>query len=163
MKRFDHIVGSPVGPIYLAADDIGLSELLILHEGRKREVEADNAAHFREVISQLEEYFAGKRTDFDVKLSLHGTPFQQRVWAALRQIPYGTTQSYGELAKSLGKPNAFRAVGAANGRNPVSIIVPCHRVIGADGTLTGFGGGLGNKQRLLELEGALPCSTPLFA
>jgi len=101
---------------------------------------------------QLEEYFAGTRTRFDLELVTAGTDFQQRVWAALRTIPYGTTVSYGELAGRVGNPRASRAVGMANNRNPIAIIVPCHRVIGADGSLTGYGGGLDRKQMLLDLE-----------
>lgn len=101
---------------------------------------------------QLSEYFAGERTGFDVELSMRGTAFQRRVWCALQEIPYAETISYGELARRLGVPSAARAVGLANGCNPVSVIVPCHRVIGADGTLTGYGGGIERKRLLLELE-----------
>jgi methylated-DNA-[protein]-cysteine S-methyltransferase len=104
------------------------------------------------VVAQLEAYFRGERRVFDLPLALRGTPFQLRVWAELLRIPYGATISYGELARQLGDPNLTRAVGAANGANPVSIIVPCHRVIGADGSLTGYGGGLEMKRRLLALE-----------
>ncbi len=103
---------------------------------------------------QLRAYFARELRVFDLPLRLEGTPFQREVWEALRRIPYGTTTSYGALAASLGRPRAVRAVGAANGQNPIAIIVPCHRVIGADGGLTGFGGGLPRKRALLELEGA---------
>ncbi|MCY3968996.1 MAG: methylated-DNA--[protein]-cysteine S-methyltransferase [Acidobacteria bacterium] len=105
-----------------------------------------------EARRQLEEYFAGERRDFDLPLSPHGTAFQRRVWAELRRIPFGETISYGELAARIGKPTASRAVGAANGRNPLPVVVPCHRVIGSDGRLTGFGGGLPTKQALLDLE-----------
>ncbi|HEX6966556.1 MAG TPA: methylated-DNA--[protein]-cysteine S-methyltransferase [Gemmatimonadaceae bacterium] len=115
----------------------------------------------RDASEQLAAYFAGTRTTFDVPLSTSGTPFQERVWAALRGIPYGHTVSYGELARRLGEPKAMRAVGAANGRNPLPIIVPCHRVIGARGELTGFGGGIERKRWLLEHEGAL--ASHLFA
>ena len=101
---------------------------------------------------QLEEYFAGKRKQFDLPLSLRGTEFQRQVWAALRDIPYGVTRSYGQIAQAVGRPKAVRAVGMANHRNPISIIVPCHRVVGADGSLTGYGGGLENKKFLLALE-----------
>jgi len=107
------------------------------------------------VRSQLEEYACGKRREFDLPLAPEGTPFQHRVWELLKQIPYGETRSYGDLAEALGSPKASRAVGRANGTNPISIIVPCHRVIGSTGTLTGYGGGLPMKQKLLELEGAL--------
>jgi methylated-DNA-[protein]-cysteine S-methyltransferase len=107
---------------------------------------------FAETRRQLEEYFAGERTSFDLPLDMHGHEFERRVWAALRQIPYGETVSYGEIAERIGAPGAARAVGLANGRNPVAIIVPCHRVIGANGKLTGFGGGLPMKRALLDLE-----------
>jgi methylated-DNA-[protein]-cysteine S-methyltransferase len=109
---------------------------------------------FAAVIEQLEEYFFGRRQEFDLSLELHGSPFQKTVWKALQQISFGQTMSYGELAKRIGQPNASRAVGLANGRNPISIIVPCHRVIGANGSLTGYGGGIERKRYLLELEGA---------
>ncbi len=104
----------------------------------------------------LERYFAGERLDFDLDVAPAGTPFQRRVWRALQEIPYGRTLSYGELARRIGAPRAVRAVGRANGSNPIPIVIPCHRVIGADGTLTGYGGGLEKKRALLELEGALP-------
>jgi methylated-DNA-[protein]-cysteine S-methyltransferase len=109
-------------------------------------------APFREVIAQLEAYFAGELRRFDLPLAPEGTPFQREVWSALTAIPYGETVSYGELARRLGRPAASRAVGAANGQNPIPIVIPCHRVIGADGSLTGFGGGLAIKRRLLDLE-----------
>lgn len=108
-----------------------------------------------ETMRQLDEYFAGKRRDFDLPLAPKGTPFQQSVWAALLQIPYGTTASYGQIAAAVGNPKASRAVGMANNRNPISIIIPCHRVIGSDGSLVGYGGGLPIKKQLLELEGFL--------
>jgi methylated-DNA-[protein]-cysteine S-methyltransferase len=107
---------------------------------------------FGTVVAQLGEYFEGRRTEFTIPLSPQGTPFQLAVWQALRRIPYGQTRSYAEIAREIGRPTACRAVGAANGRNPISIIVPCHRVIGTDGSLTGFGGGLQTKRLLLELE-----------
>lgn len=110
----------------------------------------------REVARQLHAYAVGELTAFDVPVRPHGTPFQQRVWRALLDIPYGETRTYGEVAASLGRPTAARAVGLANGRNPIPIIIPCHRVIGADGSLTGFGGGLALKRRLLALEGVQP-------
>jgi methylated-DNA-[protein]-cysteine S-methyltransferase len=112
----------------------------------------DNAYPFTAIKQQLKEYFAGERVDFDVPISLKGTEFQRKVWAELRNIPYGITISYGELARRIGNPNAVRAAGLANGRNPISIIVPCHRVIGANGSLTGYGGGLPRKETLLKLE-----------
>jgi len=118
---------------------------------------------FEDVVEQLEQYFARKRTTFTVPIAAIGTPFQQRVWAELRTIPYGETRSYGQLAEAIGNRSAMRAVGAANGRNPISIIVPCHRVIGSDGTLVGYGGGLERKRFLLDLEQAtLPSGRTLF-
>lgn len=113
-------------------------------------------------LAQLQEYFAGERRDFDLELAPEGTDFQQAVWAALREIPYAETTSYGAIATALGDPGASRAVGAANGSNPIPIIVPCHRVIGADGSLTGFGGGLARKRWLLEHEGAAGFQQGLF-
>src|SRR5205807_5632410 len=112
---------------------------------------ADRGA-FADVSRQLAEYFAGDRTAFNVPLAAGGTPFQRAVWEGLQDIPYGETVSYGELARRIGRPSAVRAVGLANGRNPIAVIVPCHRVIGADGTLTGYGGGIERKRLLLELE-----------
>jgi methylated-DNA-[protein]-cysteine S-methyltransferase len=117
----------------------------------------EDEAAFAGVQEQLEEYFDGKRTSFELPLAPLGTDFQRRVWKALAAIPYGATTTYAAIACSIGKPKAVRAVGAANGKNPLSIVVPCHRVIGKDGTLTGYAGGLPNKRRLLELEGA--CTT----
>ena len=111
-----------------------------------------DAASFADVASQLEQYFAGERTAFDLRLAPRGTPFQQRVWGLLREIPFGETTTYGALAQALGNPRTVRAVGLANGHNPISIVVPCHRVIGADGSLVGFGGGLERKRALLAHE-----------
>ena len=121
-------------------------------DGSWRAAGTSPPAALREAERQLAEYFEGTRRDFDLPLSAEGTPFQRRVWDELRRIPYGQTISYGELARRIGKPTASRAVGAANGRNPIAIVVPCHRVIGADGTLIGYGGGLPVKQALLALE-----------
>jgi methylated-DNA-[protein]-cysteine S-methyltransferase len=111
--------------------------------------------HLKAYVSQLEEYFAGKRREFSFALDLRGTPFQLACWRALLAIPYGETRSYAAIARAVGKANAFRAVGMANNRNPIAIVVPCHRVIASDGTLCGYGGGLDVKRKLLELEGAL--------
>ena len=146
---------SPVGPLLLAGSKNGL-QLVSFGAGNRTsrvdpEWRLDNSA-FVEVVRQLQSYFAGERKHFDLSLSLQGTDFQKTVWTALRQIPYGETISYKELAQMIGKPKAVRAVGAANGANPIPIIIPCHRVIGNDGSLTGFGGGLPLKKRLLELE-----------
>lgn len=148
-------VGSPIGELLLTGDGRALHGLWMQDAGRPRRPgpgwRRDDAA-FSAAREQLAEYFAGERTAFDLPLAFAGTPFQQLVWAALREIPYGETMSYGALARRLGKPGAARAVGLANGRNPIAVIVPCHRVIGADGSLTGFGGGLERKRVLLELE-----------
>lgn len=139
---------SPVGDILLRADAEGrLTELYLRHDGAE-----DTGGPFDDVREQLDAYFAGEREAFDVPLALHGTEFQLRVWEQLRKIPFGETISYSELAQRLGDRKLVRAVGLANGRNPVSIIVPCHRVIGADGSLVGYGGGLERKQWLLEHE-----------
>ena len=139
---------SPVGDILLRADAEGrLTELYLRHDGAE-----DTGGPFDTAREQLDAYFAGEREDFDLPLALHGTDFQMRVWEQLTRIPYGETISYSQLALRLGDPKLVRAVGLANGRNPVSIIVPCHRVIGADGSLVGYGGGLERKQWLLEHE-----------
>jgi methylated-DNA-[protein]-cysteine S-methyltransferase len=151
---------SPLGELLALGDGRSLSGLY-MQEGRKRmriaegwEPRADAFVH---VERQLGEYFAGERTRFELPLSVRGTAFQLRVWRALLDIGYGETTSYGELARRIGAPAAPRAVGLANGSNPISVIVPCHRVIGADGTLTGYGGGIERKRLLLDLEaGAIP-------
>lgn len=149
------IVDSPIGPITLVAID-GVLAGVHMHEQRHRPdpemFGSRDDSSFTAVATQLEEYFAGRRTVFDVPMTMIGTPFQRTVWRALCDIPYGETVSYGELARQIGQPTASRAVGLANGRNPISIIVPCHRVIGADGSLTGYGGGLARKQHLLGFE-----------
>lgn len=148
---------SPVGKLKLVASDTGLVAVLWQNDRPKRVrlaelVEDDQHPVLLKAERQLGEYFAGKRKAFDVPLDMRGTDFQKNVWEALLGIPFGETRSYGQLAKQLGNPNATRAVGAANGRNPLSIIVPCHRVIGSSGSLTGFGGGLETKAHLLDLE-----------
>jgi methylated-DNA-[protein]-cysteine S-methyltransferase len=146
---------TPVGPLRFVGSEIGLSTVWFLR-GRKDEKPhtewKEDIAFFSEVIRQLREYFAGARRDFEIPLLMEGTDFQKRVWKNLQKIPYGETISYGELANRIGDPKAVRAVGAANGQNPIPIIVPCHRVIGSNGSLTGFGGGLENKRKLLDLE-----------
>ena len=145
---------SPVGELLLIGSERGLSGLWMevrAHPPAEQE-RIHNPECFEPVRRQLDEYFNGTRREFDVKLDLRGTPFQVEVWEALLRIRYGTTMSYGELAADLRRPAAVRAVGAANGRNPVSIIVPCHRVIGSNGSLTGYGGGLDKKQLLLQHE-----------
>ncbi|MFQ6575687.1 methylated-DNA--[protein]-cysteine S-methyltransferase [Pseudomonas sp. UM16] len=146
---------SPLGPLLLAGDEQGL-HLLHMDGAQPWELPASwqPATHqLDEVAQQLDEYFAGTREQFEVKLAPVGTPFQHEVWQALQRIPYGTTCSYGDLAQQIGRPRAVRAVGTANGANPIAIIVPCHRVIGSNGTLTGYAGGVERKQLLLELEG----------
>ncbi|MEO6497264.1 MAG: methylated-DNA--[protein]-cysteine S-methyltransferase [Solirubrobacteraceae bacterium] len=149
------LVATPIGELLLSGDEHALHRLWMQDGARPREPGRDwrrADAPFAAARDQLEQYFAGERTVFDLSLVLGGTPFQQAVWAALREIPHGETTSYGALARRLGAPDAARAVGLANGRNPISVIVPCHRVIGANGSLTGFGGGLERKRLLLELE-----------
>ncbi|MDM7919002.1 MAG: methylated-DNA--[protein]-cysteine S-methyltransferase [Methanosarcina sp.] len=149
------IVKSPIGSILLAGDEEGLKHVNFMKGKKKIEVSDDwveNEEFFREISGQLEAYFSGKLKSFDVKLAPEGTEFQKFVWKALCEIPYGETRSYKDIAVSLGKPKAYRAVGLANNRNPIAIIVPCHRVIGADGKLTGYAGGLDVKEFLLKLE-----------
>jgi methylated-DNA-[protein]-cysteine S-methyltransferase len=141
---------SPVGKLLLAADNAGLRK--VLFGGEPAAHWREDAAPLAETVRQLRAYFAGDLHDFDLPLAPVGTPFQLRVWRELRNIPYGQTISYGELARRVGSPNGSRAVGLANGANPISIVVPCHRVIGSNGKLTGYGGGLPNKERLLALE-----------
>lgn len=144
----------PEGPLFLAVDDDGRVLRLHFIAGAvpvEDDWERDDAA-LAEVTRQLDEYFAGNRVEFDLVLAPSGTPFQLEVWDQLCRIPYGETISYGELARRVDRPGAARAVGAANGQNPIAIIVPCHRVIGADGSMTGYGGGLERKRFLLELE-----------
>jgi methylated-DNA-[protein]-cysteine S-methyltransferase len=142
------LLPSPVGDLLLRADDDGrLTELYTRHDGA-----ATTEWPFPEISAQIDAYFAGEREEFDVALAPHGTAFQMRVWDELTKIPYGETISYSELARRLGDLKLVRAVGTANGRNPISIIIPCHRVIGADGSLVGYGGGLERKKWLLEHE-----------
>jgi methylated-DNA-[protein]-cysteine S-methyltransferase len=152
-------VASPVGRLKLIASSDGLAAILWENDrpGRVRlEAAAEDAGHpiLRETGRQLREYFAGRRTVFDLELDFAGTEFQKKVWRALLTIPFGETRSYAQIARQIGRPRAVRAVGAANGRNPISIVAPCHRVIGSNGELTGFAGGLDTKERLLRLEGA---------
>jgi len=159
MKSYvSKVIGSPVGPLTLVASRQGLAAILWKDDNPRRVrlghlVEDGTNSILLETQRQLGEYFAGQRKVFTVKLDLAGTEFQRRVWTALLAIPYGETRSYGQIARQIGNPAAVRAVGAANGRNPVSIIAPCHRVVGSTGKLTGFAGGLDTKARLLALEG----------
>lgn len=149
------IIDSPIGPLMLAGNDEALTGLRMQDQGRPPAEDADGVSDeraFPGIVDQLAMYFAGELIEFDVPLRMEGTAFQRRVWSALVEIPYGETISYGQLATRIGQPTASRAVGLANGRNPVAIIVPCHRVIGSTGALVGYGGGLQRKRRLLELE-----------
>lgn len=153
-------IDSPVGPLLLAGSDSGLRAIEFdasRHSVPRGAGWAEGTHCVLDLVSaQLREYFEGRRTAFEVPLAPEGTPFQQQVWRTLATIPYGRTISYGELAARVGRPHASRAVGAANGRNPLPIVLPCHRVIGANGALTGFGGGLPTKRFLLQLEAAQP-------
>src|SRR5277367_3545053 len=158
-------IESPIGRLTLTSDGEALTGLYMgtpaKRPGLDREwAQNGTAGPLPMVTRQLKEYFSGTRRKFELPLRLQGTDFQKRVWRELCEIPYGETWSYGQLAKRIGNPNASRAVGLANGRNPIAVIVPCHRVIGADGSLTGFGGGLPRKQWLLTHEG-MPMTRPL--
>ena len=158
--RTHTVIVSPVGPLTIVAQD---GAIVCLYMDLQRHRPADDelgepdprgreAEPFKAAADQLDAYFAGELTTFDLPLAPRGSGFQQRVWAALQQIPYGRTESYGELAERIGSPGAARAVGLANGKNPIGIVIPCHRVVGADGSLTGYGGGLDRKRQLLDLE-----------
>jgi methylated-DNA-[protein]-cysteine S-methyltransferase len=157
-------LSTPVGELMLCADDDGLTHLVLPGATKPRQstgVDEDDGGqdvgihhHLLEAATQLDEYFAGERQTFELALDPHGTPFQRKVWFALADIPYGQTISYAELARRVGSPRAFRAVGQANGKNPLAIILPCHRVITSVGTIGGYGGGLPMKRELLALEGA---------
>jgi methylated-DNA-[protein]-cysteine S-methyltransferase len=153
MTRY-RIIDSPIGLLTLAGDGPVLTNLRMVdqtYEPSRADWLLDDRA-FPDAVEQLDAYFAGELREFDLRLEFEGTEFQRRVWAALQTIPYGATRSYGEIAQQIGSPTAFRAVGLANGHNPIAVIVPCHRVIGANGSLTGFGGGLDRKRALLDLE-----------
>lgn len=152
---------TPIGAILIAGDDEAVSRIGFTTGKQVCQPESNwvnEPAPLRRATEQLEQYFAGERRQFDLKLAMRGTAFQMRAWQVLLTIPYGEAWSYGQLAEALGSPGAARAVGRANATNPLPLVVPCHRVIGADGTLTGFGGGLSAKQWLLHFEGALPAS-----
>jgi methylated-DNA-[protein]-cysteine S-methyltransferase len=159
-------VDSPIGPLTLAGAGTTLLHLRMTdqtHEPDRSGWQRAGAGAFGDVVEQLEAYFDGSLTEFDVDLQLDGTEFQRQVWDALRTIPYGETRSYGEIAAQIGSPGASRAVGLANGRNPIGIIVPCHRVVGSTGSLTGYGGGIDRKRTLLNLEKARqPAQATLF-
>lgn len=151
------VIDSPYGPLTLVADD-GVLCGLYMTDQRHRPAEETfglrDETPFAEAEDQLTAYFAGELKEFTLELRMPGTPFQRSVWEQLKKIPYGETRSYGQLADALGNSGASRAVGLANGKNPIGIIVPCHRVVGASGSLTGYGGGLARKQRLLDFESA---------
>lgn len=158
--RTHTVIDTPVGPLTIVAED---GRICCLYMDLQRHRPDDNelgeleprgrkAQPFQAAADQLDAYFAGELTRFDLPLAPCGSDFQQRVWAALQEIPYGGTESYGELAERIGSPGGARAVGLANGKNPIGIIIPCHRVVGADGSLTGYGGGLERKKQLLDLE-----------
>jgi methylated-DNA-[protein]-cysteine S-methyltransferase len=157
-QRTHVIVASPVGPLTIVADGGAIAALYMDAQRHAPQPETSGLPAdpgdepFATAARQLDAYFAGQLTEFDLPLALAGTDFQRKVWAGLRAIPYGQTVSYGELARRIGSPAASRAVGLANGRNPVAIVVPCHRVIGSDGSMTGYGGGLDRKRFLLALE-----------
>jgi methylated-DNA-[protein]-cysteine S-methyltransferase len=145
-------IPSPVGDLLAISDGTSLTQLAFDDEHRLIAPGREDARALSDVRAQLEAYFAGELREFDLPLAPAGSAFEQRVWGLLRTIAYGNTATYGEIARRVGAPNAARAVGSANGRNPIAIVIPCHRVIGADGSLTGYGGGLARKQLLLELE-----------
>ena len=153
--RTHTVTDSPIGPLTLVARD-GVLIGLYMAEHRHRPEASDfgdaSEGGFSSAVRQLDEYFAGERTEFDLPLAPQGTAFQRRVWEALRDIPYGETVSYGRLAATIGRPTASRAVGLATGRNPLSIVIPCHRVVGSSGALTGYGGGIERKRLLLDHE-----------
>ena len=149
---------SPLGPLRIESDGRALTRIVLPIEAHPSDPAGERVRDpgpFTAARAQLAAYFAGTRRTFDLPLAPRGTPFQLAVWQEMRKIPWGRTMSYGELARRIGRPSACRAVGAANGRNPLPIVIPCHRVIGADGSLTGFGGGLAAKQWLLALEGVI--------
>ena len=147
---------SPIGTLLIAGDEDAVRLIAFPKNGKPRKPEPDwtesASGALAEAVRQLREYFAGRRTEFDLPLAPEGTGFQARVWRKLQEIPYGKTISYGELARRVGNPKASRAVGSANGKNQIPIVIPCHRVIASDGTLGGFGGGLTTKEKLLQLE-----------
>jgi methylated-DNA-[protein]-cysteine S-methyltransferase len=157
---------SRLGPLLLAATEQGLFSIHFHGKkpaARDDQIWVESEEAVRHYQAELEEYFAGKLKIFTSRLDLRGTDFQKRCWEALRNIPYGTVCSYGDIAREVGSPKSFRAVGQANHNNPVPIIVPCHRVIGSNGSLTGYGGGLSIKEKLLELEGIITQTPSLFA
>jgi len=158
MQLFHTLIDSPLGCIQLRGSAADLTGLFFADDGKLPPLSTESIAdstRFESVTTELAEYFAGNRQQFTVPLRPAGTKFQRRVWAELAKIGYGVTVSYGEVARRIGQPDAFRAVGSANGSNPISILIPCHRVIGASGALVGYGAGVDRKRALLELEGAI--------
>jgi methylated-DNA-[protein]-cysteine S-methyltransferase len=157
-QYFSGLFTAPFGVLNVVTSDLGVRYVIFENDAHPKPLDALNLQHddshdvMREVLSQLNEYFSGKRREFELPLDLHGTEFQVAAWKSLARIPFGRTSSYGEQAASIGRPTAVRAIGGANGRNPVAVILPCHRVIGANGSLTGFGGGLEVKKWLLQHE-----------
>ena len=157
-QYFSGLFTAPFGVLNVVTSDLGVRYVIFENDAHPKPLDALNLQHddshdvMREVLSQLNEYFSGKRREFELPLDLHGTEFQVAAWKSLARIPFGHTSSYGEQAASIGRPTAVRAIGGANGRNPVAVILPCHRVIGANGSLTGFGGGLEVKKWLLQHE-----------
>lgn len=156
MRHAQWKMETPIGPLYLVASEVGLQKLVFTKckEPFVKDLNSNQSEvkFLKQAVLELREYFSGKRKKFSISLDVHGTPFQEKVWKQLSKIPYGKTVSYSDVAKGIKNDKAVRAVGTANGRNPISIIVPCHRVIAADGTLGGYGGGLSKKTKLLQLE-----------
>ncbi|HET9220465.1 MAG TPA: methylated-DNA--[protein]-cysteine S-methyltransferase [Terriglobia bacterium] len=144
------VINSPMGPLTLAVSDKGLASIKFGNAVPEGAVPEANAS--QETVDQLTEYFQGKRTQFDLPLDIEGTDFQKAVWSELQRIPYGETRSYGDIAKAIGRPGAARAVGMANHDNPLAVVIPCHRVVGRDGSLTGYAGGVHLKAQLLSIE-----------
>jgi len=155
---YSYRTSSPVGPLFLAVSTRGLARLEFEARVQKLDAQSIQLRESRQALApylrELDEYFAGERREFSIPLDLRGTDFQLRCWRALLDIPYGKTRTYGEIARAIGHPHAFRAVGMSNNRNPVAIVVPCHRVIASNGSLCGYGGGLDVKRKLLDLEKA---------
>lgn len=154
-ERMCGVLASPVGPLLIVVSDIGVCRVDFLSDGEAKSLGSHTGEPHQllsEAITQISEYFAYQRTDFSLPLDLRGTEFQKQAWLSLAAIPYGNTITYGEQAAGIGRPRAVRAIGAANGRNPIAIVLPCHRVIGADGSLTGYAGGMDKKKWLLQHE-----------
>ena len=164
-QYFSGLFTAPFGVLHVVASDLGVRYVMFENDAHPKPLDAlklqldDSHDVMRKALSQLNEYFSGKRREFELPLDLHGTEFQVAAWKSLARIPFGHTSSYGEQAASIGRPTAVRAIGGANGRNPVAVILPCHRVIGANGSLTGFGGGIEVKKWLLQYEQTVIATT----